>query len=108
MELSATQPEVTSDEHMKVVWRRGGSLSGRGTWVNKYPAPAINKIPTKPTAKKARRQRQKMLRRTPSGPTLRAARGERRPEAAEPRVEGDMVESDQAERAGFNKKVRAK
>jgi hypothetical protein len=49
-----------------------------------------------------------VLRRTPSGPVLRAARVERRPEAAWPRVEGDMVEGDQAERAGFNKKVRAK
>ena len=49
-----------------------------------------------------------MLLRAPSGPTLRAVRVERLPDAAEPLVEGDMVESDQAERAGFNKKVRAK
>ena len=57
--------------------------------------------------KNPRRQRQKMLRRTPSGPVLRAARVERRVEAAGPRVEGDMGEG-QAERAGFNKKVRAR
>jgi hypothetical protein len=68
----------------------------------------MSKIPTMPPAKNARRQRHKMLLRVPSGPTLRGARVERRPEAAEPRVEGDMVEGDQAERAGFNKKVRAK
>lgn len=59
-------------------------------------------------AKKARRQRQKMLRRTREDSALRGARDERRPEAAEPRVEGDIRKGAQAERAGFNKKVRAK
>ena len=63
---------------------------------------------TKPTAKKARRQRQKMVRRPLEDSALRGARGERRPEAAEPRVEGGIGKGTQAERAGFNKKVRAK